>query len=341
MENNLSTSSFNSPANHLRSSLVFLGAFLILLFVADRIIGFSLDHLYRQLKVGTMVSGKLNRVVISDEPYDLFILGSSRADHHVIPDSLLPFNAFNLGIGGAGIAYTECVASILNQYGKKPEVLLLHLDEKDFLVDPKHEERFGGVSTLGYYYGKNEVTTGYLKSATDYPRLKYAFKTFRYNGRFIDLLKDYYVSTSKNTQHYDGFDPIAPTSMDSVKTLFSANTDRKIDSTKVISATAITALDNLIAASKTNGTALVCFSAPVFEGRINDYYKGDYGPVKAQLHQKLKEAGVPYLDYSGSQLPGDLASPSLWKDATHLNVSGARRFSSRLRKDLFVVLNNQ
>jgi len=123
-----------TPFSPLQRIPVFLGCLLLLVYAADRGIGAWLSHLQARDRAGMRAGGRLQRVLSGQVHPVLLILGNSRATHGVDP-SQFPYPAFNLGHDGRHIYFMTGAVGLLEEEGRLPPALLLHVSREDFVED--------------------------------------------------------------------------------------------------------------------------------------------------------------------------------------------------------------
>ena len=87
----------------MKKFLINIICFCILIFVVDRSVGFCLDYLRGNAKGGAT---KLLHYIANESTDDVVIFGSSRANHHYVPQIIedsLGMTCFNMGQDGNGI----------------------------------------------------------------------------------------------------------------------------------------------------------------------------------------------------------------------------------------------
>ena len=124
-----------SKVMHSKISRILI--FLLIVIIADRLIGFSLQKLYQNSN--DLGIAKI-RYTIDSTWQDVLIFGSSRAQHHYIPDtitSLTGLSTYNCGIGGQGLAFSFIqIHETLKRY--KPKLIVLDLSP-NIILDPLSE----------------------------------------------------------------------------------------------------------------------------------------------------------------------------------------------------------
>lgn len=302
----------------------FLIYFVIAVVVLDFVGSLVFNQLYKVNRHGQS-GGNINYYLNMDRP-DILVMGSSRAQHTVIPDSI-GNSCFNLSHNGMEIGFHVALLDILAQQNALPNKKVLLQIEKSNFTD-KSKSLIREISYLKYYHPSNEVVQTNIDSTEYLSKIKYLFGTYKYNGIVLSLLKNNFFTTLNYNSKYDGFVPIAPDPMDSARTV-SSDTDPSFPIVKDQSiyqkSYGHLFLNHALDICKKNDVELVLFTAP--------YYTEKGGSADSSFSKYLQGLGIKYLDFSYDE-NGLLSNPGLWKDRAHLNMTGAQLFSSELNKKL-------
>ena len=153
-------------------------------------------------------------------------MGSSRAHHYVIPDSLSS-SAFNLSHNGMGIGFQACLVDVISQSDALPnKYLLLEIEPEEFVIDEK--PLLFDVQFMNRYYRRNKYVRSQINRINNYEFLKYTFRSFPLNGNIPSLAKNTIKSIRKNPTH-KGYSPAWQSANDSTRTMITAARRRRKD----------------------------------------------------------------------------------------------------------------
>ena len=108
----------------MKKSLQLFLMFLVLFFIADRLIYLGLKTIDKKVFTGQSV-GKVNQFLSLKDSVKLLVFGSSRANHS-INNLLLDSSSYNIGVDATKTAYATALISSLN---KKGQSIIVHIDQ--------------------------------------------------------------------------------------------------------------------------------------------------------------------------------------------------------------------
>lgn len=246
----------------------------------------------------------------SDE--DVLIIGASTASHHYVPSILadsLGMRCFNAGSDGIPVFYHYGLLS--NYKGKrKPQIVVYDMNH-DADLFRSNIGKFTLEAALGRlspYYGRTpEMDSLYgLDGATS--RLKYVSRMYRYNSKLLELIKCRYISPRQD----DGYEALT----DSLPKNTMIEPLRGIGS---VDLQKVACLRKLIAYTRRNNIKLVFVISPRFYSVEDEVYH--IGKEVAE------ENGILLIDMLNLPEP---MSPEYFADETHMNDTGARKFTAIL-----------
>jgi hypothetical protein len=302
--------------------------FACVIVLLDRSLAKILDSLVESNYAG-FSTGPINYYCSKDSSEILF-LGSSRALHHVVPDSF-DLDCFVLASQNKHLHYQSCLVDILQKKKKLPKnMLVIHIEPEDFFKENEEllkEDAF----YLNYYYDKNDYLRSEINSVMKFEKCKYFFELTRHNGQITEILN--------HRLHHKGFVPkqkgFIP--VESVQGAFKrrlndsqCNEEEGSFKKEDISPKALRYLNHIKAICDQEGLKLVVFTSP--------YYNTNNKILQASLVVKelYNELDISYLNY----LPESVffvRNRSFWHDNNHLNNLGARVFSKTLKDTLEVL----
>lgn len=281
--------------------------FFAILFVIDRIAGYTFAYLSEQAKGGYI--GHYHYLVDKTNE-DILVFGSSRAIHHYNPQFFtdsLGLSCYNCGQDGNGIVLFDGWWKMI-KHRYQPKIVIYDVTPDYDLITGEDNHKF----------------LGWLKEAYDRPGIpeifemvdpteKYKMQSYlyRYNSKFHQIIADYiyplYVVED------NGYFPIYG-SMDTMKINKSYNPYREFsfDSLK------IKCLNDLV--ESMDSTQLVFVVSPYWYGMNEEQLK--------PIHDICDRKGIPFFDYSNDSTY--VHNNEYFIDGGHLNSVGADMFTNSL-----------
>ncbi len=295
-----------------------IGLFLIISFVADKLVFYALNTVSDKVLTGQSM-GKLNQYLKEKDELDFVIYGSSRANHNIDP-AVMGENGYNMGMDGSKLAYAATLIKTL-PLGKK-QTILLHIDPQNFF-STYYEGK--DIKVLKTKYNRNDIITSQIDALNQNNSLQNFYWTLNYNGMLLGILKNYF-KPNYNYQNYSGFDPIyvSENQQEIFKKILEQNEIESCD--KVLKSNEIynKLLDEIVVFCEENNKSLFAFTSPV----LNNKCKED----NELLLQILNKKGITYIDYS--DVFATDSSFEYWKDKTHLSNIGAEQFTEIIKRDI-------
>ena len=253
--------------------------------------------------------GKINHFLQVKDTCDFFVLGSSRANHHIDPTHFKS-SSFNMGMDGRRFFFNEALFYLIPD----SSFVLFHIDPDEFQDDAESMDR------LIPHYGKNKVLDKALMTRGKITFLERLFGSLRFNNTFLALIGNKYLP-AYNADHYHGYDPIYPSERDSLNLIREGrHRESKVSSTgKPINSEVIEGLARIKEHSLSAGINCVFFTSPVLHGLD--------GSDRFFMDSTFNELELAYVDCSNDIDSKDLR---LWKDETHLSHFGAQAFSRKI-----------
>lgn len=305
----------------MRKLLLSLFAMTALLFVLDRAIGAGLERLFRA-SANPTDGDVLGHAWTMRAP--VIVCGASRASHHYVSDSLgadLGAPVFNLGRDGSwGAAYEYGTAGILlNHY--TPSLWIMDVDP--MLV--RTPEILDRLSCFLPWAHSEPVARELVGLRSHWEPVRLLSRIYPYNSMVLRLVA---AHRGQDAAPRAGFLP-----------LLGAMSPADVEREAVGVPGARADLDTLklrflaraIGALHARGVTVVAVRSPRFvraEAAVaREHLDGQ------ELEQVFARHGVRFLDFSSSAQP-QWADPSLYRDAAHLNETGALRFTAELADSL-------
>ncbi|MTI29524.1 hypothetical protein, partial [Xanthovirga aplysinae] len=170
------------------------------------VIGF--DYLYQKNQYG-MSGGNINYYLQNVEKPEYLIMGSSRAHHTLIPDSI-SVSTFNLSHNGMSLGFHTALLDVLEKENHLPRSgLILQIEPEEFF---RSNSQMGkDVQFLKYYYKKNDFIRNRIGEIGRFESLKYFLDLHSFNGNVLSLVKNYLMTLKNGIPDNNGFVPITPT----------------------------------------------------------------------------------------------------------------------------------
>jgi len=292
-------------------------AFLLLIIIADQVIGLVLRKLYLNQKTGNNQS---LTYTLRDCKADVLIFGASQAQHNydpkIIGDSL-NMSCYNAGQDGGHsilLPYAQ-IKVILSRY--TPKIIIVEIGDYQAL-----EYSIGDYERLSilepYYFDFPELRPLILLRGP-YEQFKLLSGIYPYNSKIISLIR-LNTDFDKNRKWiFSGYIPIKDKvlNVSKLKPIESSTAGSRIDDTKVM------ALNNIIDLCKMNQVKLYFVISPHFESIQNHLLSiPESQRLLAKIVNSKKIALIDLKDYKYF-----LDNSNLFADQSHLNENGATKYS--------------
>ena len=286
-----------------------LALFVLVAGLLDWGVGWVLSRLYFRQRSGTFAQCTYIMDGVKDP---VLIVGSSRALHHyistVLSDSLRR-PCFNAGRDGQGVIFYDAVLQqVFARY--KPDLVVLDLNPRELEPESKSYDR---LSELLPYLHTHPTLQRVVDLRGPFERLKRISRIYPYNSMLFAIVL-HNLPQQLGAKRERGFLPLyghapghrAPTGEHA---RLSAH---HVDPLKVA------ALLHIVEIVRTSGCRLCVVVSPTLSIDRSE-------EPRELIAKLLAQADVPFWDYSGD--PNFLRNAYLFYDESHLNVTGARRFS--------------
>lgn len=299
----------------LKTFLVKLLVFVILLFASDRLAGGALRTLYSQAGDKFERENYMRDKMIAD----VIIMGSSKAAHNYMPSIIsdsLNMTVYNCGQRGNGIIYSYGrLATIYERYTPK---IIIYDVIKSYDIEVNDNSRY--LDFLKPDYGNNTTVDSIFYAIDKNSKYKMLLNCYQYNSTICDLLIN---SVLKNRARFqkDGYFPFKGAKSDFVP---SNNYEETVSNEIIeIDSMKISYLEKL-AKDKRNNCFLVFTISPSYK-YVNPR---DYSIVR----DICNHYSIPILDYVNDTR--FLGQYDLFFDGSHLNEKGAKIYSSIVASDV-------
>jgi len=277
----------------------------VVVFVLDFAIGRTLRYFYFK-----ETSGQHFRTTCSMETTeaDLLVFGSSRANHHYVPEIFedsLKTTFYNAGRDGNGILFqTAVLKSVLTRYF--PKVIIL--DAGGF---NKEKDNYDRLSSLLPYYRTHKEIRSIIELKSPFEKIKLLSQIYPFNSQIIAIATgnlDFFARSKPDNKGYVALHGEWPAEI-SYNDAYSAY---EVDANKIF------ALREFINIAKKSGAKIFVIYSPVFL-KFKKNLDIEVGNDVCSFEN------VPYWDFSrDTQF---LSNRHLFQDRSHLNHKGATIFS--------------
>ena len=288
--------------------------FILLIITADWFVGFILAHLYKRSEDITI--SKI-RYTLYETEEDVLIFGSSRAQHHYIPDILVEgtnSTSFNCGLGGQPLAFSLVqISETLRRY--KPQTIILDVTP-DFRFDLDSDPR---LKTLGPYYKTDTLVKEILlDNGSKLEKLKFLSSIYPYNGMLADIVLAYIYVPDVSIKGYIPSPPgtIDPNWLPEEDSADNQEIPRKQEMY----------LNRIAEICNKDDINLWIIISPLYRTTVEEQ------KISSQIKVFAENNNIHLIDFS---LHDEFSDYQLFKDHLHLTTSGAEKFTIMVRDSLF------
>jgi hypothetical protein len=302
--------------------------FLLLLVLLDQGLGFLLGWIQHRSFTGDR-GGLLNYALLQ-EP-QILILGSSRAQLHIVPSVLtekLGLTAYNAGLKGQDFLYAVMFYDLWKRRHPPPKLIVVTIDLESLIP---RETEVNAAHLLAPYMNESALVREVLYSDSPFKRFVYAVQTYRFNGNVLSLANHAF---RRPPVGYDGFivSPGALNPATDTGVLNALDQDRTaLEMAQVpFSPQKLKYLRDLAEDASRNGIRLYLLHTPIF--------RQDEAAHKVwvdKLWTTLGDLpGVRFVDLCVTTYPSIFARPQLYRNLNHLNREGAEIMTGLLAAEI-------
>ena len=288
--------------------------FLLVLISTDKIGGLMMKHFYN---TSNSVDIAKIRYSMDSTTQDILIFGSSRAQHHYIPDSISKYtklSVYNCGIGGQGIGFSYIqIHETLKRY--KPKLIILDL-APNILLDPLTDQK---LKVLLPYHKRDEIIGNELTKESLIEKSKFLSEIYPYNGTAFSIVSSYIYYRPDNASGYISI-------QGKIDTLLLSQNTEILKKDIEIPIKQINYLERIIKECKDKRIKLLFSISPMF--RPNS--------IDIQIINQLKSlASLNSISMSDFSKDVEFFNhQDLFKDNLHLNKNGAAKYSINIIRNL-------
>lgn len=276
--------------------------FLMIIVVADRMVGLFLRHSYDTTRYGAI--GRKN-LILDSVRSDIIILGSSRALHHYVPQIIedsTGMSCYNCGQGGQGIIYNYTLLRAITQRYMPKEVVYEMTFGYDFSISDN--SRFLGEIRNMHRSCSDSV----LYAVSPAERVKMLSAIYPYNSQLFHIFGD--RLQKKNLTLQQGYEPkTGEVKADAAYRGREFNAD-EIDSVKW------SFFEKMVREYRAR-THLVVITSPLYMTNRSEIYD--------KAEKLCRKYGVKFINRSAA--PRFIYNRRYFCDLSHLNDKGARAYT--------------
>jgi len=281
---------------------------ILVLIIADQLIGRTLRHLYF-----SQVAGEYYRATytIDSTKADILVFGSSRASHHYVPEIFeekLKMSIYNTGRDGNYLLYNYAAfLAVTKRY--TPKLVIFDINPIELYY---READYEGLSTLLPYYNDHPELKEIIELRGPFENYKLYSATYPFNSQLIYIgIGNLEVSKTKYGSH-KGYLPLYGKMKSEPANNSLTETTGTIDTNKV------NALTDISTYCKKNKIRLAFTYSPIF----NNPTEGIASKIIADIAMANQDK---YFNFSNDSIFDN--HPEYFKDNVHLNNDGAKIFS--------------
>jgi hypothetical protein len=294
--------------------------FVIALILVDRALGAALQAGRDGIDPAINPVG-LSESVLRNLDSKIFVFGSSRANHHVVPKILeetFGVKVFNAGRDGQSVAYARMLESIILQEGSAPELILMQVSEEDIF-----DYRISKAASMATYYDEYPVVRNLLRTSDAWAPIRLKSIAFRYNSQIFFTLSGLFREPDPG---WDGFIPLRGSLTNRAIRYAERDTVRNwlVPDASVINPRSDELLREFIQVARLEGIEVFLFIGPRFRGS-NTLHEQEI-LAREYFRSLADEEDAVFRSLDENDLP-ILKEARWYSDSAHLNAQGAALFT--------------
>lgn len=325
-------------ARELGTTLTRIASFVALVVLLDYGLGAVLEKLFMRTMSGER--GGITNLALSKET-DVLILGSSRAQFHVMPSVLAPalsLRVFNAGLKGHDALYGFMLADLWKQRHPAPKAIVMTVDLDTLL---RKENELAAAQIFAPFIEQSELVRRILYLGGPYKRVMYLSHAYRYNGKVLSIAKNMVAKADLTSDGFwpaEGVMPLDDPAYGLPRHGLLEHAPNEVPTDALAVEVAgrpfwdakLRYLKELAEASRKDGTRLFLVHTPIFglAPRAHDIWTARMRELVASM------PGAQFLDICVSTHPREFSDPEVYRDFAHLNPKGAKLFSDILAREL-------
>ncbi len=286
---------------------------LVILLCVDRMVGMAFGYMKDiGLKRNAENMWLKTPYTVESVKTGAVVIGSSKATHNYIPDSLaqrLRMSVYNCGQDGCFFLYQDCIVNmILDRYS--PKIILWDIQPGSFTKSNAADE-YQNIRYLTPYYRSSKWAKKYIDSESKKMPVRMLSDMYGYNSKFLNYVFPLLTHTSA-TQN--GYIPLASTGY----AYPNFGKKQQVYGEKV-SQKYLSILDETLKRCRKANIDIRLYISPTYYVKNNLTHQAEL----AIMHVAEKNRVILYNYHSASEF---MCDSTLFKDNEHLNENGARRF---------------
>lgn len=240
---------------------------------------------------------------------DIVVIGSSKATHNYIPDSLsnnLHKTVYNCGQDGCFFLYQNCIINmILDRY--TPKVILWDIQPESFTKKNMADE-YQNIRYLTPYYHDSYWAKKYIDSESRKMPVRMFSEMYGYNSKMLNYI---FPLVSHSSTTMNGYIPLPATGYKYPQKVCS------IKKEGVVSTEYLKLLDETLKRCHKNGVDIRLYISPTYsvKGALSNQAEKD-------IEYIANANNIRCMNYHSA--PTFMTDSTLFKDVDHLNERGAR-----------------
>jgi hypothetical protein len=296
-----------SPQNKYAKFFLRISTLLLIAVLSDLLIGNLLRHFYFK-----QVSGLFYRTTyaMDSTTADILVFGSSRANHHYVPDifeSSLKMSFYNTGRDGNYLLFNYAVfKAVVKRYS--PKIILFDVNPEELYYDVKSYDR---LSSLAPYYSVHPEIQDIVNLRGPFEKYKQLSAIYPFNSYVVTIGIGNLELNKKRKGDIKGYVPLKYCMHDTTLKAM-AIPSGSIDNNKV------SAVKDIMHYCKANNISLIFIQSPIFARVLQTN-------TSRLINRLVKENKAIFYSYFND--PFFFANPGYFQDDVHLNEKGAVYFS--------------
>lgn len=284
-------------------------AFFLLVVVVDLLFGVVCSYLYNHTKGGQYWKVRYS---CEEQQAPVVLLGSSRMEHHCVPEVMAPVlgkEVYNAGFSANGVFFAYAALMLMTER-YTPELVVYDAYADVYGTD---NEKFMDVLKL---YKNKSYIRAIITDIAPRERIYMLSSMYCYNSIFLELLAHNVFSVNK---YIKGYLPLNDASMDYEPHDIENVSTLPVDEVK------LSYLRKMIGFAKERQIKFVVSISPQYKIMPNSQYY-------SYIRDICQEENIPLLDFSADE---DISTNrEYFIDSIHLNDKGAHEYSIKLAQKL-------
>jgi hypothetical protein len=283
---------------------------LLLIGILDQAIGRILKKYYFKQESGLYYR---TTYAIDSTKADIVIFGSSRANHHYVPEVFednLNLSFYNCGREGNFLLFNYGVfKAIIKRYN--PKIIIFDINYNDLYYNRGEYERL--FSLMPYYKDHPEIRN-IIDLKSPYEKYKLVSEIYPFNSSLLTIVIGNMGKNKTRKNDRQGYVPLVGKLNDTVV--------HKIEPNKgIIDSNKVNSINDIVNYCSKNNICLIFVQSPIY-AKVENTVSNEF------FEQSDKKGRELYISFSN--LPEFFAHPEYFKDQDHLNDQGATYFSKIL-----------